>query len=372
MTYIVELNLLACSCQRWQLTGIPCSHSIACLRSERIKPDQMVNNCYSLNSYMQAYGANIMPLRDQTEWQQVNGPTVLPPSYEKKVGRPPKSRRKAPEEKADGTKLSKHGVTIHCGYCRRPNRNRIGCPRLKAIAQAKAVAQRHAQGQPQVDEQEQAEGAAQEHAQGDETQPAARRRRKRRRTVHRQVDMSSLNINRGPTTVDENGDADIPEILQHIEEVQLDPRLDPLNVRSSMVSQLGQQAPTFQIEEDTPIPTKCAFVAANRSSIPAARVTTVTTEGAVALRGRGRNRSGGRRVAATAAAVVNVAAIYASTSTTRGRGAGARGRGRGAGARGRGAGARGIGAAARGWENLLFGPTEMNTTQSAPFDMSQE
>ena len=41
---------------------------------------------------MQAYGANIMPLRDQTEWHHVNGPTILPPSYEKKVGRPTESR----------------------------------------------------------------------------------------------------------------------------------------------------------------------------------------------------------------------------------------------------------------------------------------
>ena len=94
---------------------------------------------------MQAYGANIMPLRDQTEWHHVNGPTVLPPSYEKKVSRPPKSRRKTHEEKAGGTKLSKHGVTIHYGYCRGPNRNKGGCPRLKAIAHAKLAAQRHAQ-----------------------------------------------------------------------------------------------------------------------------------------------------------------------------------------------------------------------------------
>ena len=39
--YIVEVNLRSCSCRRWQLTGIPCGHVIACLRHERIKPELM-------------------------------------------------------------------------------------------------------------------------------------------------------------------------------------------------------------------------------------------------------------------------------------------------------------------------------------------
>ncbi|KAM0822870.1 hypothetical protein ACQ4PT_071234 [Festuca glaucescens] len=51
--YVVELNLRACSCRRWQLTGIPCIHSIACMRHERIKPESMVSSCYSMATYMQ-------------------------------------------------------------------------------------------------------------------------------------------------------------------------------------------------------------------------------------------------------------------------------------------------------------------------------
>ena len=56
-------------------------------------------------------------------WERVNGPQVLPPVYEKKVGRPPKSRRKQPHEVqgGHGPKMSKHSVIIKCGYCKVEN-----------------------------------------------------------------------------------------------------------------------------------------------------------------------------------------------------------------------------------------------------------
>jgi hypothetical protein len=130
--YVVELNLRACSCRRWQLTGIPCSHAIACMRHYRIKPESMVSNCYSLATYMQAYGGHIFPLRDKDEWEHVDATPILPPLYEKSAGRRKKNRRKHPEESEDGTRLSKHGVVMHCGYCKKEGHNRSGCSELKA------------------------------------------------------------------------------------------------------------------------------------------------------------------------------------------------------------------------------------------------
>jgi len=62
-------------------------------------------------------------------WEKVNGPQVVPPVYEKKVGRPRKSRRKQPYEVkgTHGTKMSRHGVIIRCGYCKGENHNAKGC-----------------------------------------------------------------------------------------------------------------------------------------------------------------------------------------------------------------------------------------------------
>jgi len=83
---------------------------------------------------------------------------VQPPLYEKKVGRPPKSRKKQPHEVQgkNGPKFSKHGVTVHCSYYTKANHNSVGC-KLKKLgftsAEAKAlVANTQAQLQAEAEQ----------------------------------------------------------------------------------------------------------------------------------------------------------------------------------------------------------------------------
>jgi hypothetical protein len=68
------------------------------MRHERIKPKSMVSSCYSMATYLQAYGGQIFPLRDNDEWAPVDASPILPPLYEKCAGRRKKNRRKQPEE----------------------------------------------------------------------------------------------------------------------------------------------------------------------------------------------------------------------------------------------------------------------------------
>uniref|UniRef100_K3YY80 SWIM-type domain-containing protein n=1 Tax=Setaria italica TaxID=4555 RepID=K3YY80_SETIT len=112
--YIVDISLKNCDCRRWDLTGIPCSHAISCLRHERIPQELVLPYCYSTISFLLAY-------------------EVFPRVYEKKVGRPPKSRRRQPYEieGPNGLKLTKHGVIINCRYCGSSSHNRAGCPLRK-------------------------------------------------------------------------------------------------------------------------------------------------------------------------------------------------------------------------------------------------
>ncbi|KAM0921562.1 hypothetical protein ACQ4PT_006755 [Festuca glaucescens] len=134
--YIVELLNRSCTCRRWDLSGIPCHHAIACMRHERISPTDHVHPAYSVQRFRRAYAHNIMPCRDKSEWAVVdNCPQVAPPHYEKKVGRPKKNRRKQPEEKQSkkgGLVMSKHGVIIHCSHCGNPGHNKSGCSWYKA------------------------------------------------------------------------------------------------------------------------------------------------------------------------------------------------------------------------------------------------
>lgn len=135
--FVVDIKNKQCDCRRWQLIGIPCNHAISCLRHERIKPEDEVSFCYTIQSFKQAYMFNIMPVRDKTHWEKMNGVPVNPPVYEKKVGRPKTTRRKQPQELDAGTKISKHSVQIHCSYCKNVGHNKKGCKKRKAAQNGK-------------------------------------------------------------------------------------------------------------------------------------------------------------------------------------------------------------------------------------------
>ena len=132
--YVVDFFGKHCECRRWQLTGIPCSHAISCLKHERIPENSVLPNCYSIDAFKNAYGCNIFPCSEKSSWENVGGPEVQPPKYEKKVGRPPKARRRAAHEVQgpNGPRLSKYGVIIHCSHCGQAGHNSASCAAKKA------------------------------------------------------------------------------------------------------------------------------------------------------------------------------------------------------------------------------------------------
>ena len=133
--YIVDINGRHCDCRRWDLTGLPCSHAISCLRHERIATESVVPKCYSVEAFGTDYGFNIWPCADKSTWYKViNCPKVLSPVYEKKVGMPTKSRRKQPHEVQGkyGSKMSRHGMEMHCSYYNQSSHNIVGCSLKKA------------------------------------------------------------------------------------------------------------------------------------------------------------------------------------------------------------------------------------------------
>ena len=169
-TYIVEINVESCSCRRWNLTGIPCPHSIACCRRERKSPIELVHKCYSIESYHKAYSHLIVPCRDRRERTKMNGCPIAPPLYVKKVGNPGHNRRRAPEEVADGrggTRMTRHGVVIHCGHYKLPGHNRSSCSDLKAgippyVPAPKQHVRRRRRAEPTTEEDQEAEPNVQE------------------------------------------------------------------------------------------------------------------------------------------------------------------------------------------------------------------
>lgn len=233
-TYTVDMPGRRCDCKRWQMTGIPCHHAIACCREDRRDPCSLVHTCYSIATYRKAYAYPLVPLRSRVHWEKVNAVKVHPPLYTKVMGRPKKSRRKTPEEKEkNGVKyLTRKGMIMHCTICGNPDHNKKG--------HDKWVLEQNS-------------------------------------TVF--VDV-------------EDEDYDDPTILQHIIHNVPDPRMDPTQNQQSMVYLIGQEdmanMPLPRVTN--PLPEESSFVVAARDSIPAPRVTTAQTRGSVSARGRGRGR----------------------------------------------------------------------------------
>ena len=77
--------------------------------------------------------------------------------YVKKVGRPPKNRRKQPHEVMGkfGPKMFKHGTVITCSYCGTEGHNRCGCKLRKAGIRPEL----QPQNKPNVDHGQEGESA---------------------------------------------------------------------------------------------------------------------------------------------------------------------------------------------------------------------
>jgi hypothetical protein len=127
--YSVDFKTRSCDCRRWQLSGIPCHHALACARNDRIDPETLVHSCYSIETFKKAYAYNLHPLRGRAFWEKMPRVHVHPPLYTKVMGRPKKNRKKAPEEKIKkngASTLSRHGLTMHCSVCGLQDHNKKG------------------------------------------------------------------------------------------------------------------------------------------------------------------------------------------------------------------------------------------------------
>ncbi|GKB58862.1 mutator type transposase [Tanacetum coccineum] len=108
-----------CSCRKWELTGIPCSHAIAANYNMSLNgvqvgiPEEWVDKCYWVM------------------WKKSQIPTTLtPPKHNTPVGRPRKNRRKSKEEKAEMVKdgkLSRAYKTVTCMKCGNLGHNSRSC-----------------------------------------------------------------------------------------------------------------------------------------------------------------------------------------------------------------------------------------------------
>ncbi|XP_075666037.1 uncharacterized protein LOC142635859 [Castanea sativa] len=121
--YVVYIKR-TCSCGSWDLTGIPCAHSIAALGYIGHTIEDYVHHCYSMESLTQTYGSCVYPINGPKLWPQSGRETILPPKKIRQGGRP---KKKEFGELNNPYKMKRRIDHVKCSQCGKIGHNKRRC-----------------------------------------------------------------------------------------------------------------------------------------------------------------------------------------------------------------------------------------------------
>nr|GEW35537.1 hypothetical protein [Tanacetum cinerariifolium] len=135
--YVVNLTKRNRSCRKWEVSGIPCKHAVACIHDMADHgidvglPKAWFHPAYKLETWRQQYSFKINPVNGRNLWEKNKWPTTfLPPKVVVPVGRPPKKRkRSAGEVKTLVTngKIGRKSLQATCLSYKGKGHNKRGC-----------------------------------------------------------------------------------------------------------------------------------------------------------------------------------------------------------------------------------------------------
>ena len=127
--FVIDLNTSECSCNFWQLVGIPCRHAISGMNARCDDPEDYVDKAYWMETYARCYGNTISAINGVNQWPVASQVTeILPPDFKRGVGRPKKLRKRDPIMEDDTIRVSRGGQRLKCGRCKEIGHNVRTCP----------------------------------------------------------------------------------------------------------------------------------------------------------------------------------------------------------------------------------------------------
>ncbi|XP_021756736.1 uncharacterized protein LOC110721811 [Chenopodium quinoa] len=115
-----------CSCNAWQVSGIPCKHAVVAIWNKVDQPEQYVNDFFKKHTYAKAFDHLLEPLNGPQEWLTSEN-IVTAPELKKVHNRPKTKRRASAGEVTESGKLKKKGGKITCSLCGVPGHNKALC-----------------------------------------------------------------------------------------------------------------------------------------------------------------------------------------------------------------------------------------------------
>ncbi|KAJ3683115.1 hypothetical protein LUZ60_013342 [Juncus effusus] len=100
--WAVDIETRSCSCNDWQVSGVPCSHAISALYDFRLPIEDYVHDFYRVDMYRSCYSYPINPLPDKGSWLSLVPKTLNPPHERKAPGRPKKKCQRGTDEDRTG------------------------------------------------------------------------------------------------------------------------------------------------------------------------------------------------------------------------------------------------------------------------------
>lgn len=158
--YKVHLGEGTCGCRRWELSGLPCAHVIACINYLGLNVEEYVHQCYKKDTFLISYSHFMGAMEGEDMWPKTKWVPLIPPASQRLPGRPKEYKRKpqggetstvqatqaSSKRKGKGkdkpVKLTRKGTVITCSYCHHPNHNARACPKKPKAP----VAQEESQG----------------------------------------------------------------------------------------------------------------------------------------------------------------------------------------------------------------------------------
>ncbi|KAL5543089.1 hypothetical protein UlMin_010799 [Ulmus minor] len=114
-----------CHAKRFQLTGIPCGHALACIFARNYNVYDYINSFYKKEAYEKTYAPVIYPMQHPDRWPNARQHVILPLIFKKMPSKPKKLKTREPGEplasNAPPTKARRFNMVMHCRNCKQPS-----------------------------------------------------------------------------------------------------------------------------------------------------------------------------------------------------------------------------------------------------------
>ncbi|CAK8543192.1 unnamed protein product [Lathyrus sativus] len=135
-TYVVNLLQQKYGCRKWDLSGIPCCHAIACIWYNKKEPKDYVSSFYRKSTVLDTYSYIIMSTNGPQLWPVNVANPISPPVMRRSIGRSKKNHNKANDEPRIRNTLPRTLQTVKCKKCGSFGHNKRTCKGKRAAERA--------------------------------------------------------------------------------------------------------------------------------------------------------------------------------------------------------------------------------------------